>query len=159
MGGGGTCQKHCYPERKHYIGPIPHTCLNGKSLQCCSSWAWEHKGRKGAVYATGQMSDLQKSRLRSEPFPLSGAALHWDALFLGLMGGDQGKERLGVSALAIACPAIPSWRCELGLKRVSGRQMGSMSAAVCCLGQSLLLPKVCCLFPWLDCCVLIGKWA
>lgn len=57
------------PGRKHCSGPVPHTCLNGKSLQCCKSWAWECKGRKGAMYATGQTSDLHKSRLCSDAFP------------------------------------------------------------------------------------------
>lgn len=62
-------QKHLCPGRKHCSGPVPHTCLNGRSLQCCKSWAWEYKGRKGAMYATGQTSDLHKSRLCSDVFP------------------------------------------------------------------------------------------
>lgn len=62
-------ENHLCPGRKYYSGPVPYTCLNGKSLQCSKSWDWECKRKKVAKYATGQTSDLHKSRLCSGAFP------------------------------------------------------------------------------------------
>lgn len=83
--------KHHYPERKHHSGPAPNTCLNGKSLQCCRSSA----GNIRAERVQFVQSVLHKSRLCSEPFPISRAPLQWDALFLRLAGRIRAEKCWG----------------------------------------------------------------
>ena len=150
-----TCWKHHYPERKHYSGPAPYTCLSGKSLQCCLGM-YGQKGWHVRNWANIRFAQIQALFWA---FPTVLGCIAVRCFVLGTGGGDQRKEALEVPALAVACPTILSLGRELGLKWPSGRQMGSTSVAACCSGQSLLLPKLWSLLPSWDCWAPNGKRA